>query len=277
MTAFLDRPPSTPRRPASPSIEAPSRPRPDGLATAAPGPIVFARFAFPPNRLGLCGPATGETLPDRVRDGRIDPELTRIAREFEGAWPYLELIAAENGLADPLDARVVEAYWLGNELLSRVGPRARHDDLTARFKPRARRTEWPWLEAKAGGASRVHHSFHVLEVLPRIGLIRGGLPADMVGALEHCLVRPARVVGMDEDELVLMAPPLELRDGRLGLGQPAPVRLARSAGQGYGDVLETGDDVAIHWDRVCGRLSGDQVARLLAVTARNIEVANETL
>ena len=49
-----------------------------------PGPLLFARFAFPPNRLGLCGPESGETLPERVRTGRLDPELTRIAQQFEG-------------------------------------------------------------------------------------------------------------------------------------------------------------------------------------------------
>ena len=91
------------------------------LDAAGPGALLFARFAFPPNSLGLCGPEIGLTLPERVRDGRMDRELRHIAQEFEGAWPYLELIAAENDLRDPLDARVVEAYWLGNDFLGHVG------------------------------------------------------------------------------------------------------------------------------------------------------------
>ena len=247
------------------------------LGTGLPGPLLFARFAFPPNRLGLCGPETGDTLPERVRAGRPDPELRRIAQAFEGAWPYLELIAAENDIADPLDPCVVEAYWLGNGLLREVGPQARYDDLVQRFKPRAATREWPWLAAKAGSSSVVHHSFHVLEILPRIGMIRGGLPADMVGALERCLVRPGRVVAVTDGALDIELPPLELRDGALGFGPPQRQRLTPPNGQGFGDLLLPGDDVAVHWDRVCGRLDDTQVARLLAVTNRNLEVANQTL
>ena len=50
-----------------------------------------------------------------------------------------------------------------------------------------------------------------------------------------------------------------------------------AAGDGFGDVLLPGDDVAIHWDRVCGRLTPTQAMRLAAVTDRNLAVANTTL
>jgi hypothetical protein len=259
------------------------RARPDdrGLAgtvgTWLPGPLLFARFAFPPNHLGLCGPETGDTLPDRVRTGRPDPELSRIAQQFEGAYPYLELIAAENGLADPLDARVVEAYWLGNDLLGRVGPRARHDDLTERFRPRTQPREWRWLEAKADGPSAVHHSFHVLEILPRVGMIRGGPAPDLTHAIERCLVRPGRVAAVGPGMLDVELPPLEVREGKLLLGAPSLVHLPPPNGESFGDLLRPGDDVAVHWDRVCGRLTPAQVARLTSVTERNLAVANTTL
>jgi len=263
--------------PASDPPLVPDAGRPGTLRAAGRGELLFARFAFPPNALGLCGPEAGLTLPERVRDGRLDDELRRIAQGFEGAWPYLELISAENGVRDALDGRVVEAYWLGNELLGHVRPRAHHDDLTARFRDRARPAEWRWLEAKAGSPARVHHSFHVLEVLPRIGLIRGGLPADLLGVLEHCLIRPGVVVGRDSDHLAVDAPPLELVDGALRLGPARTTRLPFAPGDAYGDDLATGDLVALHWDRVCGRLDPLQAARLRAVTDHNLAIANTTL
>ena len=58
---------------------------------------------------------------------------------------------------------------------------------------------------------------------------------------------------------------------------PDDDRLDTVDGSGYGDRLRVGDDVAIHWDRVCARLSVDEVARLRSTTARNLAVANETL
>ena len=251
------------------------------LGSPLPGPVLFARFAFPPNRLGLCGPETGGTLPERVRAGgtsqRMDPELRRIAEGFEGAYPYLQLIAAENGRRDPLDRDVVEAYWLGNGLLRGVGPRARHDDLETRFRPRTAVREWRWLADKAGSASVVHHSFHVLEILPRIGMIRGGLPPDLPRVLERCLVRPGRVEAIYPDAIEVMLPALELVDGRLRLGAPRLERLPMADGDGYGDRLLPGDDVAVHWDRVCGLLVPAQVATLTAVTEANLAVANQTI
>ena len=68
-----------------------------------------------------------------------------------------------------------------------------------------------------------------------------------------------------------------LRAGALRFGAPHRQRLTPANGEGYGDVLLPGDDVAVHWDRVCGRLDGDQVTGCMAVTGRNLEVANQTL
>jgi hypothetical protein len=251
--------------------------RPGTLDTAQPGALLFARFAFPPNALGLCGPETGATLPQHVREGRMDDELRRIASGFEGAWPYLEMISGENAIADPLDPRVVEAYWVGNDLLGHVGSRAHHRDMEVRFRDRTTRHEWGWLEAKADSAARVHHSFHVLEILPRIGLIRGGLPADMLGVLGRCLIRPAEIVAAGDGHLDVATPPLEMVDGKLRLGDPGVERLAFAPGDAYGDDLAPGDLVALHWERVCGRLTPLQAMRLRSVTDRNIAVANTTI
>jgi hypothetical protein len=171
----------------------------------------------------------------------------------------------------------VEAYWLGNDLLGRVTPRAHHAHLERRFKPRASRRDWPWLEAKAGSDALVHHSFHVLEVLPKIGTMRGELPPALIGALERCLVRPARIVAAGGGTIEIAAPPLELVDGKLRLGPARIERLEEPADGGYGDAWSPGDPIAVHWERVCGRLTSAQASRLLAVTARNIEVANTTL
>jgi hypothetical protein len=247
------------------------------LGTAQPGALLFARFAFPPNALGLCGPETGLTLPDHVRAGQMDTELRRIAQGFEGAWPYLELIAGENAVADPLDARVVEAYWLGNEYLGHVGPRAHHADMDTRFRDRTAAGEWRWLEAKADSEARVHHSFHVLEILPRVGLIRGGLPADLIGVLGRCLIRPGVVTDIGDGHLDVAVPPLEMVGGVLRLGDPRIERLAFAPGDAYGDDLAVEDLVALHWERVCGRLTPVQAARLRSVTDRNIAVANTTI
>ena len=91
-----------------------------GQRSAPPGPLLFARYAYPPNELGYCGPTDPGALLESASDGFDLAELAHLATGFAGAWPYLELIAGCNGIADPLDARVVEAYWVGNPLLEKV-------------------------------------------------------------------------------------------------------------------------------------------------------------
>ena len=133
-------------------------------------PVRFARFAFPPNRLGYCGPG-GDDLAQYCR-GHEDPGLREIAVGFEGAYPYLQLLAGAAGRDDPLDPDVVEAYWIGNDLLDRV---ARHDfgnSIDDRFRLRAG-TSWRHLADRIPGGVP-HHAFHVMHVMPWAGLMRDG-------------------------------------------------------------------------------------------------------
>ncbi|CAN5567481.1 hypothetical protein BH23CHL8_BH23CHL8_01340 [soil metagenome] len=86
-----------------------AQPRPDVARRRASGPILFARYAYGPNRLGLCGPDDTDALFGEGSTDGDERELRELARGFEGALPYLQLIARANAIPDPLDRRVVEA------------------------------------------------------------------------------------------------------------------------------------------------------------------------
>ena len=75
------------------------------------GALLFARYAHPPNLLGYCGPIDHLAFFEQATDGVVDRGLGELAHAFDGAWPYLELIAAANRIRDPLDGAVVHAYW----------------------------------------------------------------------------------------------------------------------------------------------------------------------
>nr|BFE74952.1 hypothetical protein GCM10020092_082530 [Actinoplanes digitatis] len=126
------------------------------------GTLLFARYAYPPNELGYCGPEGAAALlrPD------APAEIARRARRFEGAWSYLEFIAASAGIGDPLDEAVVEAYWIGNELLDGVSAPDLVAWLGERFHGQPGGT---WRTA--GGRATPHHSFQVFEVYPWAGLL----------------------------------------------------------------------------------------------------------
>lgn len=241
------------------------------MTGAVPGPVLFARYAYPPNAMGLCGPGDPDGLLEAAADGADLALLADRAARFDGAWPYLALIARCNRIGDPLDARVVEAYWLGNRLLRAVPAAALRGVLAERFGDVGRSA--PVAAATAGAWCQ--HGFHVLCVSPWLGLLRAGRTGPALDVLDRCRIRAATVVAVAGDTVVTSERPLVWQGSRLGLGPPVE-RPARRAVDGVGFVagLRPGDTVAVHWDWVCDRLDDRRRRRLEACTARSLALAN---
>jgi hypothetical protein len=243
-----------------------------------PGPIRFARYAFGPNRLGYCGPDEAGELFQQATLGRDLGRLRELAGQFEGAFPYLQLIATSNGLRDPLDAAVVEAYWLGGALSDRVGPGEFGQSLEDRFRPRLRGDAWRWLGATAEAGAVPNHAFHVLDVFPKVGMLRTGEVENALQVMDSCRIRWGRVLERDGDALVVSAVPLELHEGKLRLAEPRPERIRGWVdGTGFVEDAGPGDVVAIHWDWACERLDAARLAALQRSTHAELRVANLTI
>src|SRR3989338_5875958 len=93
----------------------------DGIARCS-------RYAFGPNRLHLCGPEKNREVLSYMSQNASDEGLKQILREFQTLHPYLVSIAQANRIRDPFDDRVVEAYWIGNELLNAIPAKVFHRD-----------------------------------------------------------------------------------------------------------------------------------------------------
>jgi hypothetical protein len=243
---------------------------------AADGALTFARFAYPPNQLGYCGPDVQDEILQRVSARAAGPELRVLARGFEGAWPYLQLIAAGNGIADPLDARVVEAYWIGNRLLDGVGPARFADSLLSRFAPSLHgggERERLLDPLRTGGVP--HHAFHVFGVYPWVGLLRSGAVDQALHVLDRCRVRWGRVVSLGEASAVVVSRPLTWDGRRLALGAPHEEN-ATTARDGYllAPRLVAGDWCALHWDWVCEPLTRGRLDALRHYTRRQLDAVN---
>jgi len=245
------------------------------------GALLFARYAYGPNRLGLCGPdEAGDLLAAGARsaDGTDDRLLRELARGFEGAWPYLELIARTNGIRDPLDRRVVEAYWLGGRLLDGVGERALGESLGERFRPRLRRDRWRWLAMTPEAGARPVHAFHVMDVFPKLGLLREGASIGVLETIDSCRIRWGTVTAVEGDWLEITSPAVTLLDRKLALGTPVSVRIrAALDGVGFVPSVAVGDVVSSHWSWACDRLTPGALAALESSTRRELEIANRTL
>jgi hypothetical protein len=233
----------------------------------------FIRYGFMPNRLRYCGGDDNRTLFEYGLEGVADGGLTPLLRRFTGALPYLQLIAWANDLADPFDARVVEAYWLGNELLDRVEVRQLYDALAERFAKQLQGRTRELVLGKAPAGARPHHSFHVLDVHSRVGQLENALET-----LDHCRVSWGRVLRPEAGELVVERVPLLLEAGKLSLGPAVRERVLRQLdGRGFVEQAAVGDWVSIHWGWACEVLTDRQRHNLERYTRYHLTIANQTI
>jgi len=241
---------------------------------AVAGPLLFARYAYPPNQRGFCGPADHRQLLEYGAAQVVDPGLYQLARSFTGPWPYLKLLAGAAGVEDPFDRRVVEAYWVGNDLLDRVGTADFGAGVLERFK-RMTGTAWPHLAEAVPLGAVAHHSFHVFEVYPWVGLLEPHRGGDPLRILDRCRIRWGQVVRVDGDQVEVRSRPLTWDGAQLALGDPAP-EVVTQAVDGLGMVggLRPGDWVSLHWDWVCDRLTAAQLRDLQRYSGRQLGITN---
>ncbi len=238
------------------------------------GALLFARYAYPPNALGLCGADSPATLLEYGDARASDPGLAELARTFDGAWPYLTLIAHSNGIADPLDPSVVEAYWVGNALLSRVRPGALAAHVQDRFRGRLGRAGEA-VSTIVGAGAVPHHCFHVFAVYPWLGLLRSGNIGEPLRVLDQCRTTAAVVLARDGDEADVLAPPLLWEDGILRLGEPEARRIRwRDGGRAFVPPPQPGSLLSLHWDFACDVLTPAGATRLERVTRLVLAAVN---
>jgi hypothetical protein len=251
-----------------------SAPVADDRVRSISGPVLFARYAYPPNALGYCGPSDSEALRNAAE---IDDRATvaQLAKQFEGAWPYLQLIAACNHIVDPLDRRVVDAYWVGNELLTQIPAMTFAASLDDRFARRAGRNLDEIASAAVTLGALAHHSFHVFAVYPWLGLLRGGMEGTPLTVLDRCRIRWGTVEAIVGDLVVVRARHLVMSGSILQLAE-AESEVARRSVDGDDSLaaLAPGDVVSLHWDWICERLNSDALNRLVHVTTRNLAAVN---
>ena len=247
-----------------------TNPAPGRLA----GALLFARYAYPPNSLGYCGPTDSRALLEYGVAGVVDAGLAQLAKGFSGAWPYLELIARATGIRDPLDRRVVEAYWVGNSLLPRVDMAIFGDSLLERFRGRAG-SSWGFLAENVPAGAVPHHSFHVFGVYPWVGLLGADRGPTPLHVLDRCRIRWGRVASVAGEQAVVESQPLEWDGRALTLGVPVAETVTRAVGDvAFVADLRPGDWVSMHWHWICDRLSARQLAALKRYSAYQLDITN---
>ena len=231
-----------------------------------------ARFSLATNRLRYCGPADAEGHFLRAISEGTDLEASANALlQFEALAPYLRAIAAKHGRM-PFDFDVVEAYWIGNDLLDsftqddfrailvELGKHGLPRSIVARLSSRLPEHPFP------------HHAFHVMFV--GVGAVTGKVETTLEN-MEKCRPGWGRVEHLEDGRVVIDKPRLLLDEGRLRLGEPE--RSVHPLDSRLLPEVSLGDWVALHWGLPVALVTGTQRDRLETYTSRAIEATNRAL
>jgi hypothetical protein len=238
------------------------------------GVLRCSRYAFGPNRLHFCGPDANREIWDYLNDGFTDFGLQKLLKGFETLYPYLDRIARSNHIPDPFDPRVVDAYWIGNELLMGVDKNTLHQYFIdgLRLKDKLPLQTFRLLENRIGYGILPNHNHHVINVPKKMG------HQEMVSTpefMDSCRISWAEVKEVSGPNITVEYEPLVLNNHKLCLGTPVLKKITRRLEADYDiEMLAVGEHISLHWDIPCEVLTKEDVQRLRTYTLKALSVAN---
>ena len=241
------------------------------------GVLKCSRYAFGPNRLHYCGPDANREIFDYIKEETTDPGLENLMKGFATMYPYLRHIAEANEIRDPFDERVIEAYWIGNDLLETVDKKKfwRHLGETLEIPKKIGKRSFEAVAGKIKAGAVPHHSFHVLDIWKRTGHIER---EHTLESMDLCPISWGVVREIDGPFITVETEPLIYIEGKLRLGEPMMRKIARNLESTIEiDELKIGDLVSMHWNVICERITPENVRTLKKYTLRHVVLANSTL
>jgi len=239
------------------------------------GILRCVRYAYMPNRLNFCGPDKNQELSYYSQTNQIDAGLGLILKEFQTLYPYLNFIARVNDIRDPFDERVVEAYWIGNDLLERIDRSQLYTHLIEEhhLKKKLNRFLFKKVIEKIPLGAKPHHNFHVLNVWKRTKYFD---EMYTLNSMDLCRISWGRIKKIEEPYLIVEYQPLVFEKNRLELGNWTPQKvLFEINGSGFVKKPKQGDWISFHWNFACEVLNLKQVKNLKKYTQESIRLVNE--
>jgi len=204
----------------------------------------------------------------------LDLGASEILGNFSTLYPYLCLIAYQNNFSDPFDPLVVEAYWLGNQLLEKVRIKSYADHLIDKMELKKKSPgELKRLVNFFPRSPKPHHSFHVLAVWRRTGHLN--IPHTLE-TMDACLINWGKIIAFNEDGTIkVTTQKLEDVAGKLHLTKKITRNIKY---QGKSDALKSdlvkGDYLSYHWGYFCQKLEVRQLINLKYYTNLSLQVIN---
>jgi len=225
-------------------------------------------YGLKPHELGFCGPqvAAKQQILRGFILGRIsENEALSVLQKFEGAYPYYQLIAQSNGIADPFDEKVIRAYWVGNELLDKVAIQDLRRTVIEKFSyPGLLPKEIALEKAQAiPEKAKPHHSLHVYI----IGSVTGKVDLNDLSVKDLCRVSWGKVLEIVDDKLIVEYQPI-VGNQNLQLGETKKKNVLWD--KEILPVVKINDQISFHWNLAIQVLTAEDIQNLQKYTFQNI-------
>jgi hydrogenase maturation factor len=224
-----------------------------------------AHFALQPNQLGFCG---RNSAPAKLKECIVDGNCKQIEKElkkFIVLNPYLQTIAEVTNL-DPFSYKVIEAYWLGNDLLEQF--KLGHYQILLKYFVKQGVPGWlvKELENKQPKVFIPIHLFNILHV--GVGKASGSVPFNLE-SINNCMVRWGKVKSIiNSQKLKIEAVKLKKQNDQYILGNKISDYKYYSQLVGK---LKIGDQVAVHWGWIAKKITQKEKEEIRKWTDRLIE------
>lgn len=237
------------------------------------GVLTCAQYAFAPNFYQYCGPDQNQELSAYLRVQQTDAGLKGMLKDFGTLFSYLQAIAHSNHIADPFDIRVVEAYWIGNNLLDSISPQEVYRELTEGqlLQRRIPKKELKWLYPKIPQGAKLHHSFHVFNVFSRTG---HHTVQHTVDTMDQCRIGWGQVTAVEKSTYQVTSQQIIYLDGKLKIKSDV-VRKVRT--NNIDQTIKVGDWLSFHWEWMCDKINHRQAKQLDKYTQLHLKLANQTI
>ena len=221
-------------------------------------------YSIPPNKLGYCGPNGSWKVLDSfiLNPGEQSvKEVKGLLTGFNALHPYLELIAEANSL-EPFDAVVIDAYWIGNQLLENVSFREIQKTILSFQHFGLPKSIAEKKASQLPDGMLPHHSMHVLFV----NFISQKVE-PIVKNLSSCIVQWAKVLEETDKGIKVKGIQLLLESGELKIREKE-----KTIENPFNLQLQPKDLVTVHWDNVIEKISEDELKRFEKYTKATLEL-----
>jgi len=226
-------------------------------------------FSYSPNHKGYCGRSSaGHVFFRCIRDGICD-DVSQELTHFIVLYPYLKTIATLTKLS-PFDHKVIEAYWIGNELLENI-PVSGYEILLKEFTKQGV-PSWlvDSLKDKKPKKFIPNHLFQVIHV--GVGQASGSVPFD-IHSVNSCMIRWGRVTAIKADgnmEIALK----QLTQSKKGYKLKSTKEVVSAEACPFFKP-KIGDLVALHWGYIVKRLTKREENNLMYWTEHTLKVCKK--